>query len=292
MAKVGLRNFHYAVLTQDDSTGVDYGAIKSVPGIVTSKIQPKSNAATLYADDGPSETATVLGEVDVTIELSELPVEDQAAILGHTIDGNGVLVKKSSDQAPYIAVGFISRKSSGKDLYVWLLKGKAQVPEDDLQTQEDKPNFATTSLTLTFVRREYDNAYDARGDEDNSSFTGSATWFDSVYGGSNDTTAPTVTTTPADGASAVADNSTFVWTFSEAIMPGTVTAANFLVMVASDGSLVNGSLALSGDKKTVTFTPAANFTAATEYIAVATTNVKDLAGNALAEDSTTNFTTA
>jgi phi13 family phage major tail protein len=187
MAQVGLRMVHYAVLNKDDDTGVTYNAIKPIPGVRTAKIQPKSNSATLFADDGPAETATTLGEIDVEFEFSDLPVDVQADLLGHTIDQNGVLVKKSTDVAPYIALGFVSEKSSGKNLYVWLLKGKAQVPEGNFKTKEDKPDFGTTTLTLSFVRRNFDNAYMAVGDEDDVNFTGGQTWFDKVWGASTGT---------------------------------------------------------------------------------------------------------
>jgi phi13 family phage major tail protein len=182
MAQVGLRNVHYAILTKDDATGVTYNTIKTIPGVITAKIQPKSNSATLFADDGPAETATTLGEIDVEFEFSDLPVDVQADLLGHTVDQNGVLVKKSTDIAPYIALGFVSEKSTGKNLYVWLLKGKAQVPEGNFKTKEDKPDFGTTTLTLTFVRRNYDMAYQAVGDEDDEAFTGGAQWFNKVWG--------------------------------------------------------------------------------------------------------------
>ncbi|GMA52068.1 hypothetical protein GCM10025857_34250 [Alicyclobacillus contaminans] len=187
MAQVGLRAVHYAILTKDDATGVTYNTIKPIPGVVTAKIQPKSNSATLYADDGPAETATTLGEIDVDFEFSDLPVAVQADLLGHTVDENGVLVKKTTDVAPYVAIGFVSQKSSGKDLYVWLLKGMAQIPEADLKTKEDKPDFGTTTINFTFVRREYDNAWQAVGDEDNATFTGGATWFDKVWGANTGT---------------------------------------------------------------------------------------------------------
>lgn len=283
---------HYAILTNDDASGATYGQVKAIPGAVTAKIQPKSNAATLYSDDGPSDTAISLGEVDVTIEMRNLPTQVQADLLGHTVDGNGVLVRKTTDQAPYVAFGFRSRKSNGNYRYVWLAKGMFQVPEDDYQTEEDKPAFQTASIVGTFVRRDYDQVWEAVGDQDDPGFTGAATWFNTVYGASSDTTPPTVTTTPADAAANVPDNSYFVWTFNEAIQASCVTSANFFLMKGSDGTLVNGTLSLSGDQKTVTFTPTGALAATTAYIAVATTNVKDLAGNALAANSVTNFTTA
>lgn len=107
----------------------------------------------------------------------------------------------------------------------------------------------------------------------------------------NDVTPPTVTTAPVDAATAVAVTVNMVWTFNEAIQDSAVTDANFFLTKASDGTLVPGILTISGDKRTVTLDPTASLTATTAYIAVATRNIKDLAGNAMAANSITNFTT-
>lgn len=113
-----------------------------------------------------------------------------------------------------------------------------------------------------------------------------------VYVGPNaDVTAPTVTVVPADAATAVAVTADIVWTFSEAIQSAFVTDANFFVTKGSDGTLVAGALSINAAKTVVTFNPTASLTATTAYIAVATKNVKDVAGNSLATNSVTNFTT-
>jgi len=107
-----------------------------------------------------------------------------------------------------------------------------------------------------------------------------------------DTTPPTVTTNITDGATGTAVTTNFVWTFNEAIHPNTVNSANFMLIKTSDGSLVAGNLTHSADKTTVTFDPTTDLSATTAYIAIATTNVTDVAGNKLANQETTNFTTA
>lgn len=109
---------------------------------------------------------------------------------------------------------------------------------------------------------------------------------------SQDATAPTVSSTsPTDGGTNVAVNSNVVWTFSEQLMTSTIVAANFFLMTAA-GAPVAGSLSYSSSAPwTVTFDPTSNLANATDYIGVATTGVRDVAGNALAANSVTNFTT-
>jgi hypothetical protein len=52
------------------------------------------------------------------------------------------------------------------------------------------------------------------------------------------------------------------------------------------------NISVDTDRKIVTMDPTTNMEAATGYIAIVTTNVKDLAGNALEAASIINFTTA
>lgn len=107
-----------------------------------------------------------------------------------------------------------------------------------------------------------------------------------------DSTPPTVSSVdPADTEPAAAITDNIVWTFSEAIQDASVTAGNFYLMKATDGTLIAGDLSIDSTKKIVTLNPTDSLDAATAYIAVAS-NVKDLAGNVMAEPSITNFATA
>jgi hypothetical protein len=105
----------------------------------------------------------------------------------------------------------------------------------------------------------------------------------------SDTTAPTVSSSgPVNNATGVALNQKISATFSEAMDPLTVTDAT--VLVTAPGSIpVIGSVAYVGT--TATFTPSAPLTANTVYTLTITTGTKDLAGNAMAGNFITTFTT-
>jgi phi13 family phage major tail protein len=289
--QVGLSDLYYAILTKDDLTGVSYQTPVKIVGAINGKISPKSNTETLYADDGASETMTTLGEIEVEFDAKDLPFSAQASLLGHSVS-NGILVKKATDTAPYVALGFRSKKSNGKYRFVWLYKGKFQLPEQEYKTMEDKPTFQTAKIKGIFIKRDNDQAWQVTGDEDEADFTAANTWFNNVVTVAADTTPPTVTTNPIDAATAVAVGANIVFTFSEPIQEQTVNNANFMLIKASDGTVVSANLSIDTSKTIVTLDPTANLSAATAYIAVATTNVKDLSGNPLAQNSVVNFTTA
>lgn len=180
-ALIGLKDLYYATLTKDDGTGVTYGTPVKVAPAINAKITPSVSTEVLYADDGPAETAVALGEISVELETSDLPLEIQAALLGHTLDATaGVMTKKSTDTAPYVALGFKSQKSNGKYRFVWLLKGKFAPIEEEYKTKEDKVTYNTPKIKASFVKRSKDDVWQYIADED-SGFTGASTWFTSVY---------------------------------------------------------------------------------------------------------------
>lgn len=172
-----MKDVHYAILMEDNEKGVQYQTPVALPGAISAKISAKTNTDTLYADDGAFETATALGEITLELELADLPLSAQAALLGHTLN-NGILEAKATDEAPYVALGFRALKSNGKYRYYWLLKGKFEIPSDESQTKEDKVSFKTGTLSGTFVCRQYDGMWKKVGDEDETEFTGGSTWFD------------------------------------------------------------------------------------------------------------------
>jgi hypothetical protein len=111
-----------------------------------------------------------------------------------------------------------------------------------------------------------------------------------------DTTAPTMTATnPANGAVGVCTNKTINATFSESMDPLTITTANF-TLAQTAGASVPGVVAYDTLTNIATFDPTADLIGApaTNYTATikgSPTGVKDLAGNLMAADVVTTFTT-
>lgn len=182
MALVGLKNLVYAVMT-DEKTET-YGAVKSIAGAIDADIKPSINSSDLYADDGLSETRSALGKIEVSLTVKDVPKTALTDLLGHTVDANGVLIKKSSDNAPYVAIGFKSLKSNGEYRYKWLFKGKFTLPEEKHKTQEEKLEYQTQQITATFMRREKDEQWEASVDSDDTGIgeTVISGWFTKVYG--------------------------------------------------------------------------------------------------------------
>lgn len=171
MATIGLRDVYYALLTADPVDGVaTYEAPVRMVGAISANINPNTSTATLFADDGPSDSAATLGEISLELNMADIDLKTQAVLLGHTYE-NGILKKKGSDVPPWVAIGFRTLKSNGKYRYYWLNKGKFAVPQDDLATKGDTIEFKTPTISGAFVKRDSDDEWQRVGDEDAEDFT-------------------------------------------------------------------------------------------------------------------------
>jgi phi13 family phage major tail protein len=153
--KIGCDNLVYAIMTADDGiSDPSYGEVKSAPGVMSLNINPNASQETIFYDDGPGESATALGNIEVEIQKNELTTEQKADLLGHTIDSKGAIVYGANDTPPWVAIGFRTLKSNGKYRYVWLYKGKFLEPEDNSETKGDSVNFQSETITGQFVKVE------------------------------------------------------------------------------------------------------------------------------------------
>jgi tetrahydromethanopterin S-methyltransferase subunit B len=107
-------------------------------------------------------------------------------------------------------------------------------------------------------------------------------------GATADTTAPLVTsTTPGNGATAIATGSNILAAFSEAMNPTTITTVTF--KLRQGVTPIVGTVSYAG--VTAVFNPSAPLVANTTYNATITTGARDLAGNPMTADYEWLFTT-
>lgn len=176
-ALIGLENLVYSKLLNEAINS--YEVPVAIAPAINAKIKPKVNSAILYGDNKAVETVSALGEIEVELETTDLPLEVFAVLLGHSLDAvTGVITYNSADVAPYVALGFKAKKANGKYRYIWLLKGKFEEQEDEYATTEDKVKFTTPKIKGTFVSR-IDNNWKYTADED--SGTVPANFLSSVY---------------------------------------------------------------------------------------------------------------
>jgi phi13 family phage major tail protein len=182
--KIGCDYLVYARQTTEETgdTAAVYEVPKRAIGLMSININPNPSQSTLFADDGPMESATTLGQIEVEIQKNEITPQQKAELLGHTLDEHGGVAYKGSDVPPWVAIGFRSLKSSGKYRYVWLFKGRFGDPEDTNETKGDTINWQSETITGQFVKLNNTQTWKYELDADNPDADEStiASWFTEV----------------------------------------------------------------------------------------------------------------
>lgn len=162
--RIGLDQFHYAGI---DAQG-GYEEPTHVRNITEANFNPNSDVATFFADDGPADAYSQLGEVELEVTVADLPPEDYAYLIGADYDENtGLIEVRGTDSPPDVAVGFRSQKVNGKYRYMWFYRGKFGVPEEEFQTKQDSVEFQPQTITYRAVQND-DQAVFRRIDSDDS----------------------------------------------------------------------------------------------------------------------------
>lgn len=157
MSKIGFRNLRYQKMT-DEANETYSGPIKPMGKAIGFKIEPQTNTAELYADDGLAESATVTNKYNITATITELSEEVEADLYGHTVDSvHGGIIKKNTDVAPFVAVYGEKTMSDGSWKPFWLTKVKFTQPNDDNQTKTENLEYRTQEFSGVSYARQRDN---------------------------------------------------------------------------------------------------------------------------------------
>lgn len=151
MAKIGLDNFLFGILTEASDGTATYGAGTKPGKAITCNVEISNNDVTLYADNALAESDTSFQSGTVTIGIDKDDLETQATLLGHEItDGN--MVRNANDVAPYVGLGrIVTMMVSGVYKYKveFLNKVKFSEPSQEDNTKGEDVEFGTVEIEGT-----------------------------------------------------------------------------------------------------------------------------------------------
>ena len=158
--KIGLDNVVIAKVLSDSSEGISFGEVIALKGAVNATVNPNSDVAVDFADNGPFFSASNRGNTELNLEMIDVDVDVLAQLLGQR-KVNGITVETPLDQSSDYALGFrvwlAGKDGSGNNRYqyFWYAKGKFSVPETGGETKTDSLNFGHISVTAQFVQTQY-----------------------------------------------------------------------------------------------------------------------------------------
>ena len=152
MARIGLKNFRYSELDENDEVQEP----KSLGKAIDCKVSLELNSAELYADDALAESDYTFNKGTVTITVDDDDDEILAPLLGHTVSEDGEIVRKDTDVAPFIAFGRILTKIVGgtykyKVEFISKVKFKDTMPDE--KTKGESVEFTTVSIEGSVMRK-------------------------------------------------------------------------------------------------------------------------------------------
>ena len=161
----GLKNIHVALITKDAEGIETYGVPTKLERAIKATIKPSATQTLLYSDDSVEDAVNFFEKVDISIELNQLSLTSRALLQGAKLI-KGVLKETKNDIPPVLAFGFQSKKTNGKNRFVWLYRGTFNLNDDSYETEADKFQDQTASLDAVFYARESDGSYRLIADED------------------------------------------------------------------------------------------------------------------------------
>lgn len=157
MARIGLSDFRYGILTEATDGTPTYGVAKMPGHAIRFKCDISSNSAKLYGDNVLIESDTSFQRGSCTMGIDKDDIETMSDLLGHRIvtDGTGdtatkTLVRNADDVAPYVGVGRILTlviNNVKKYEVEFLNKVKFAEPSQDNATKGESVEFGTYELT-------------------------------------------------------------------------------------------------------------------------------------------------
>lgn len=173
---IGLRDLYFALQTAE---GVYETPVK-LSEAISASVTPNYTITTLYGDDQAVAVATALGDIDISINTTDLKPDEYDLLMGTTKNADGVIVDTVNDVAPYGALLFRLPFENGGFRYYCYYKGRFQPPATTSNTKGSGVEFQTPTITGKFVG-DGEGRWRAHHDSPATLTTVAQSWFTSVY---------------------------------------------------------------------------------------------------------------
>lgn len=168
MAKMGLKYMVWAEMDQEPASAIPTyksGAAIVVGKMVSLNVAIQNSEGELYADDLLAEYASEFSSADLTAEVDNISLENQAKLLGANYSTDGEFSASANDNAPYGGVGGyqVLQVGGAKKYRAWFYpKAKASMPDFDGATKGNSISFGTEPIKMKVAAPQYGPWYYAK----------------------------------------------------------------------------------------------------------------------------------
>ena len=147
----GIRGLVAAEVITDDADTFTCGTPFPIAGVAELTRTTDASSEAHYYDNLPAVVIDSVASDEVTITTSAIPFDAFAKITGQYYDeANGMLVE-GERESKYFAIGYITKKTNGTEVFVWRLKGKFNIPDNTHATENDGTDANGQEIVFTGV---------------------------------------------------------------------------------------------------------------------------------------------
>lgn len=147
----GIRGLVAAEVTTDTAEAFECGTPFAVCGVAELSRTTETTSEPHYYDNVPAIVIDSTGSDEVTITGSAIPFDVLAKITGQHYDETKGLFVEGERASKYFALGYITEKTDGTEVFVWRLKGKFNIPDSTHATKDDGAEANGQELTFTGI---------------------------------------------------------------------------------------------------------------------------------------------
>jgi phi13 family phage major tail protein len=147
----GIRGLVAAEITEDSLEKFECSTPFAVAGVASLTRTTETSSETKYYDNVPAIVLDSTGADEVTIGTSVIPFDVLAKLTGQVYDETKGMLVEGERQTKYFAIGYITEKTDGTEVFVWRLKGKFNVPDSTHSTKNDGTDAEGQELVFTGI---------------------------------------------------------------------------------------------------------------------------------------------
>ena len=147
----GIRGLVAAEVTADDAENYTTGDPFAIAGVAELSRTTESASESHFYDNNPAVVIDSTGADEVTISASAIPFDALAKITGQFYDEAKGLFVEGERENKYFAIGYITKRTDGTEIFVWRLKGKFNIPDSTHATENDGSDANGQEIVFTGI---------------------------------------------------------------------------------------------------------------------------------------------
>ncbi len=133
----GIRGLVAAEVLNDNAEAFECGTPFAVAGVAELSRTTETSSEAHYYDNVPAIVIDSTGSDEVTVTASAIPFDVLAKLTGQIYNEEKGLFVEGERESKYFAIGYITEKTDGTEVFVWRLKTKCNIPDSTHATKDD-----------------------------------------------------------------------------------------------------------------------------------------------------------